>query len=167
MWQPPSLLTGHFIMKNFRSLAHLCPLFLAVFGGLVVGTTRSEAAPTINTHPAGAIICAGTNVVLTVQASGSGNVTYQWQLNRTNIAGQVQSTISRANIQPIEQGHYRVLVTDATGTTTSSEALVVVLFPPTVVAQTGNLTAMSGQSVKFKVLATAKPPPPTSGERTG
>lgn len=167
MWQPPSLLTSYFIMKHVRSLAHLCPLFLAVFGVLVVGTTRTEAAPTINTQPTGAIICAGTNVVLTVQASGSGNLSYQWQLNRTNISGQVQSTISLSNIQPIEQGHYRVLVTDSTGTTTSSEALVVVLFPPSVVAQTGNLTVMSGQSVNFKVLVTAKPPPTYQWRKDG
>lgn len=140
---------------------------MGILWGLVAGDLRVDAAPTISVQPAGAIICAGTNVALTVQASGSGNLSYQWQLNRTNVSGQVQSTISLSNIQPIEQGHYRVLVTDSTGTATSSEALVVVLFPPRVVGQTGNLTVMTGQSATFQVLATAKPPPAYQWRKNG
>ena len=138
--------------RNFRKW--LTGVVLAMF----LGASAASAAPTITTPPAGAIICAGTNVVMSVAANGTGALSYQWQLNRTNLAGATGSTLVRNNIQPIQQGHYRVVVSDTTGSVTSTEALVVVLFPPTVVAQTGNTTVDAGQPATFTVLVTAKPP---------
>ena len=145
---------------NFRG-------WLACLAGVLLAGSSVNAAPTITTPPAGAIICAGTNVVLTVSAAGTGALSYQWQLNRTNLAGATSATLVLNNIQPIEQGHYRVTVTDSTGSVTSDEALVVVLFPPTVVGQTGSRGVDSGQAVSFTVLVTAKPPSTYQWRRNG
>jgi hypothetical protein len=128
--------------------------------GILLGTVfNSSAAPQITVQPAMHIICAGTNVVLNVGAVGIGAVSYQWQVNRTNLIGQTTGTLVLNNIQPVQQGHYRVLVTDQTGTPTSDEGLVVVLFPPTFVGQPTSVSVRSGESATFSAIATGKESP--------
>lgn len=138
-----------------------------VDGELDFWRRQFHGSPTFSAQPPGAIICAGTNVVLSASANGSGAVGYQWQLNRTNIAGQNQPIILLNNIQTIQQGHYRVIATDSQGSTASDEGLVVVLFPPTVVGRSGNLSLLPGQTATFSILATAKPPPTYQWRKNG
>ena len=138
-----------------------------LMGALIFGGLNASAQPVFSSNPRNWIVCAGTNVVLSASASGAGAVSYQWQLNRTNIAGQNQPIILLNNIQTIQQGHYRLVATDSSGSTASDEGVVVVLFPPTVVAQSGNLSLLPGQPASFAILATAKPPPTYQWRKNG
>jgi hypothetical protein len=144
-------------------------LLSAVVGlGILLGTIfNSSAAPQITVQPAMHIICAGTNVVLSVGAVGIGAVSYQWQVNRTNLVGKTTGVLVLNNIQPVEQGHYRALVTDQTGTSVSDEGLVVVLFPPTFVGQPKSVSVRTGESATFSALATGKESPTLQWRRNG
>ena len=99
------------------------------------GTVTSTAArlsvtagtvPSIVTQPAGAAVSAGQSVTLSVVAAGSGPLHYQWLLNATASVGTDSSTFSVASAQTSDAGTYTVVVTNGSGTLTSSGAVVTV-----------------------------------------
>jgi uncharacterized repeat protein (TIGR01451 family) len=81
-------------------------------------------------------IAIGAPLSLDVMASGSGPITYQWQLNGTNITGATDGTFFKANVSGGDAGSYRVIVTGAAGSQTN------VLGTVTVVATTNTLFAI-------------------------
>ena len=52
------------------------------------------AQPVITLQPTNQTVLSGTNVVLTVQVSGPGPFTYQWQLNGTNLPNNIITTVA-------------------------------------------------------------------------
>jgi hypothetical protein len=98
------------------------------------GSVISESAklivltppPSIDVQPVSKIAAEGTQVSLTVNASGLGPLTYQWQLNQQNIPGATSNTIVLAAVRPSANGKYRVLVSNPYGTTISVEVPVIV-----------------------------------------
>jgi hypothetical protein len=86
--------------------------------------------PTISTQPQGASLAAGANAFLTVGATGTAPLAFQWQLNGVNIDGATASSYSRTNMQTADAGNYSVMVANAGGDITSSNALLTVNNPP-------------------------------------
>jgi outer membrane protein assembly factor BamB/subtilisin family serine protease len=80
----------------------------------------------IDTQPASQTVAAGSPFTLSVVASGSGGLTYQWSLNGAAIAGAVGSTYSVASASSANSGLYTVTVTSASGSVTSSAATITV-----------------------------------------
>jgi alpha-tubulin suppressor-like RCC1 family protein len=105
---------------------------------LAICSTRST--PIITTQPVASqtVMATGTTTLM-VKGQGLGNVTYQWQLNTMNISGATNSTLTVTNIQTGAQGSYRVVVSNAGGSTTSSNSILNVapLPPPQVTGWTG------------------------------
>jgi beta-galactosidase len=89
-------------------------------------TVTAGTAPTIVTQPAGAAVSAGQSVTLSVVAAGSGPLHYQWLLNTTTNVGTDASTFSIASAQTSDAGTYTVVVTNGSGSVTSSGAAVTV-----------------------------------------
>jgi len=87
--------------------------------------SRVTALPVIKTQPQSQIANAGTNVTFTVVASGNG-LTYQWQLNGTNISGQTSSTLTLTSVTANQAGAYTVVVTNSSGSVTSSSAILTI-----------------------------------------
>src|ERR1035437_5731725 len=113
-------------------------------------------APTITTQPQGMVVDQGTPVTFTVVASGTGILTYQWELNGAVISGATASSYTVPNAYPSKAGNYSVAVTDAAGTVTSAAATLTVnplLIAPSIVGQPQAAVITSGSSVTFRVVA--------------
>ena len=90
-------------------------------------TVNPNPPPTIVTQPLSRTSAEGTQVSLTVTATGLGNLTYQWQINNQNIPGATSSTLVLSAVRPSANGNYRVIVGNTYGTTISTEATVKVI----------------------------------------
>jgi len=75
--------------------------------------------PVIGAPPAGQAFTLGSAVTLSVGASGTGPLFYQWQFNGMNIAGANAASLALTNLSATNAGAYRVVITDAVGTVTS------------------------------------------------
>ena len=80
-------------------------------------------------------------------------LSYQWQLKGTNISVTTNPTATNAtlvfsNVQATQAGNYSVAVTNLLGSTTGPDALLTILFPPTITLQPVS------QSVQLDCLAT-------------
>jgi hypothetical protein len=77
-----------------------------------------------------------------VKTEGTAPLSYQWQLNGSNLAnstwirGATENTLRIQNIQSLDAGNYSVLVSNNYGAVTSSCALLVVHCPPVVAITT-------------------------------
>jgi len=83
------------------------------------GLGAAGASPYVAQQPLSQSVTLGSSVGFSAIASGTGPLSYQWQLNSTNIPGAVTNTYFVANAQAINAGVYRVVVTNLYGTATS------------------------------------------------
>ena len=114
-------------------------------GGTVTSTppatlTADLSLPSITTYPAGQSAYSGTNVTLTVEATGA--VSYQWEAGAvssgvyTNIPGANAASLVLTNVQDGNQADYVVVVSNGSGSADSTSApatLTVVDSAPTLV----------------------------------
>jgi hypothetical protein len=102
----------------------------AVYTAGASGKCVSPTAPYIFVQPTNQVVTVGANVSLSVVASGTPPLAYQWLFNGTNVAGAVTSTLTLTNVQDYDGGSYAVVVTNAYGTVTSTNAVLTVNPPP-------------------------------------
>ena len=91
-----------------------------------------DPPPIITLHPASRTNRAGATSAFSVAATGIEPLRYQWRFNGSNLAGETNSTLTLLDLQKINQGAYAVVVSDSAGATTSNEAILTVLAPPTI-----------------------------------
>ncbi len=88
--------------------------------------------PTIVTQPVAQTVANGAQAQFTVVAGGNGPFTYQWQLNGTAIPGATAATYTTSALYAGDNnGEYRVVVSNAAGSLTSSAVSVTVTAPVT------------------------------------
>lgn len=91
---------------------------------------QAGEAPVFTLQPTNISQQEGTSASLTVTASGTPIIIYQWQkYNGTsydNIAGANQAALSFTNLQPSDNGTYRCIAFNAYGTATSNTATIAV-----------------------------------------
>lgn len=75
---------------------------------------------TITSQPQGQSFTLGGGATLSVSATGTG-LTYQWQLNGTNIPGATGSTLNLVNLTSTNAGTYRVVVSSSAGGSVTSQ----------------------------------------------
>jgi hypothetical protein len=90
------------------------------------GLGVSAASPYVFAQPTNQTASIGTNIIFSASATGSAPLSYQWQLNGTNIAGATTNTYTKTNVQSSDAGNYSMLVTNAAGSVTSSNAVLTV-----------------------------------------
>jgi hypothetical protein len=81
-------------------------------------------APAITIQPESQVVSAGGNVSLTVAASGSEPLSYQWYFQNALAANGTQSTLSLSNVQTNNAGSYYAVVTNSAGSVTSRVAVL-------------------------------------------
>ncbi len=84
------------------------------------------SAPGIQTQPQSQTVTSGSNVQLSVTASGRPALAYQWYFNGTAISGATSNTYSLSSVQAGNAGAYTVAITNAMGTVTSDQATLTV-----------------------------------------
>lgn len=89
-----------------------------------VVTVLPPFAPAITQSPASQSLAFGSELVLSVLASGTPPLTYQWSLNGTAIPNAANSTYSVINAAASDAGSYTVTVSNAEGSVTSNPAAV-------------------------------------------
>ena len=88
------------------------------------------AAPVIISQPMNQTVTVGGTATFSVTASGVVPLSYQWNFDGTNIVGATDTTLMLTNVQSSQAGNYAVLVTNALGSTLSSNAVLTVNPPP-------------------------------------
>jgi hypothetical protein len=78
----------------------------------------------ITAAPVGLTEMLGGGLALTVAATGSGPLAYQWQLNGVSVAGATGSSLNLNNLQFANAGLYTVVISNAAGVTSSAAAVV-------------------------------------------
>jgi alpha-tubulin suppressor-like RCC1 family protein len=111
--------------------------------------------PEIITHPVGFELKAGTGGTLNVVATGTGQLTYQWEKSTdggatwANIPHAVLPTYTIATANTASGGFYRVVVGNTTGTKTYSKEVEVRVSSTNSVGTTGQGTQNSGSSISL------------------
>ncbi len=80
--------------------------------------------PAITIQPQSMVVNAYNNATLSVTATGTAPLSYQWYFNGTNIPGATQSNFTIANVVQTNLGTYDVVVSNILGALTSSNAVL-------------------------------------------
>jgi Leucine-rich repeat (LRR) protein len=121
--------------------------------------------PSLTTLPQSQTVIAGSNVTMTVSASGTLPLSYQWQLygtnvlNGGNVSGATAPNLTIFAAQPNNAGPYTVVISNAAATLTSSPpAQLIVNVPPSITSQPQSLVVLVGSNVTFTVGASGTTP---------
>jgi outer membrane protein assembly factor BamB/subtilisin family serine protease len=104
--------------------------------------TGQASGVAIVTQPVAQAVVAGSSVSLSVSATASGTIAYQWYKDGAAIAGATSSSFAIAAATPTDTGLYTVVVSSAGSSVTSAAAQV------TVVAAGGPATTMVNISAR-------------------
>ena len=119
-------------------------------------------APAITTQPQSKTLASGTTATVSVTASGTGALTYQWFVGTTGattspIAGATSSTFATPALAG--RTSYWVRVSDTFGTADSITATITGTAPPTFTMQPANRTVRAGQDPWFTAVASGTAAP--------
>jgi uncharacterized delta-60 repeat protein len=114
--------------------------------------------PTISQQPVGGNVVVGSNFTLNASAAGTGPFNWQWRTNGTPIPGANAGSYAITSAQLTDAGAYDVMVTNSTGSVTSSVAVVNVGYVPVVVQQPLSLTNIVGGTTNFSCIVTGTAP---------
>ena len=117
--------------------------------------------PAVATPPAALILNPGQSAALSVSATGTAPLAYQWKKDGANVAGATAATLALASAATADAGSYTVTITNAYGTVTAAPATVTVTtatVPATITAQPAPVTVNAGQAATFSVAAFGSAP---------
>jgi hypothetical protein len=114
--------------------------------------------PSIPVQPASQSVVLGSNVTLLVTADGTAPLNYQWKFNGATIPNATNLALALAKVVDSQAGLYSVTVTNAAGTVSSTNAILMVTDPPVIVAQPIDQTATLSNNVTFSVTASGTAP---------
>ena len=138
-----------------------------------VAALAISTPPTITSQPATQTAIAGRVVTFSIGADGSAPLTYQWRFNGLNLAdgagtsGAGTPTLTRSNLQSTAAGSYSVVVGNAVGSVTSSNAALTVLVPPALVTQPSGQSVAEGGFATLVAIATGTAPLSYQWRRNG
>ncbi len=93
---------------------------------IVTAVPPPPEPPAITTQPESVTVIEGDAVTFTVEASGTGPLSYQWQFNGTDIAGATEASLTLDSARGADAGLYLVVVSSSAGSTVSAEAELIV-----------------------------------------
>jgi uncharacterized repeat protein (TIGR03803 family) len=121
--------------------------------------------PLITSQPTNENLLVGMTASFTVGIASNALVYYQWQENGTNltdngtIAGSATATLTIYDVFAADIGNYTVVLSNAAGTQTSSNALLTIVHStPVIVQAPSSLTVLPGANATFKVTAVGDTP---------
>ncbi len=127
---------------------------LFLFGFLVSsGFAQVGTPPTISVQPLDQTVPSGGTATFQVAASSSTVMTFKWYRNGAAVSGATNNIYTITNVQTNHAGVYKVDVKNATGTTTSSNAILSVL--QSLVANTASITTAQDTATNLQLTATS------------
>jgi len=110
------------------------------------------ALPAITTQPVNEVLYPGTNIIFSATVTGVA-VTLQWYDNANPLPGATNATLYLNNVQLTDAGAYSLIATNQAGAVTSSNAVLAVLAPPTILTQPTNQAVLQTKLAAFAVTA--------------
>jgi hypothetical protein len=107
-----------------------------------------NTAPIITQQPQGISTCEGENYTLSVTALGD-SISYQWQLEGSDIPGATSNTYTIYNIQYSQTGNYTCYMSTRCGNTMTQQAKVTVNRVPVITQQPSNISSCEGDFVSI------------------
>lgn len=124
-----------------------------------IGTASSSAAqltvitpPEITQPPLSQAVSLGQEVTFSIAATGM-NLEYQWQKDETDLTGRKEPTLTLTNVNTLNNGGYRCIVSNSAGSVPSEVATLSVDGPPNVKQQPGDVVVNVNQPVTLSVIA--------------
>jgi len=117
--------------------------------------------PTVQTHPVSQTVFIGSSVTLSVVATGTAPLSYQWQRDGVAIAGETSSSLTLNNLQVSDSGGYSVVVSNLVFSVTSNTATITVspvVVAPTIGSPPASVTVQAGAPASFSVAAFGSAP---------
>ncbi len=116
--------------------------------------TVTPGQPLINAQPQSATVCAGTDALFSVGATGTGELSYQWRLNGQPI-GPDSPNLTLENVSIEDDGaQVDCVITDTCGEVTSAAAtLSVDPAEPEITQQPQDAAACEGGNASFEIVA--------------
>jgi outer membrane protein assembly factor BamB len=108
--------------------------------------------PTITSQPTAQTVALGAPFTLSVTASSSSSISYQWNLDGAAIPGAVNAAYFVASAAASDGGSYSVTVTDSGGSVTSSPVTVTVSVPGGTPGRLVNLSARANVGTGGNIL---------------
>src|SRR5688572_15825580 len=102
--------------------AHL--LFIVTIA--VWTSITTSGAPLISTNPRPQFAWEGRRVTLSVSATGTPPLAYQWQFNGTDLRQGTNRVLAMNQVNLTNDGNYQVVIADGSGVTTSKVARLMV-----------------------------------------
>jgi len=93
------------------------------------------------------VVMAGQTKILSVTATGSGALKYQWKLNGTNLASATRSSLTLSKVTTNQAGIYSVTVSSSTSSTNSAAKLIVYTTPTATLASTAHVSGQYALTV--------------------
>lgn len=124
-------------------------------------------APVFTEQPASGSLAVSSTLLLSVNATGTAPLSYQWRFNGENLNDATNATLLLPNVQLSHAGVYQAVAFNAAGSADSSNATVTVRFGATIAAHPTNVSirvppdvaANPTQRVTFAVSALSFNPP--------
>jgi hypothetical protein len=115
--------------------------------------------PVITNQPVSIGVIVSNTASFTVGVSGDSTLNYQWYFNATNAVGLDTNVLVLNNVTATNTGSYSVIITNASGSVTSTPAGLTVYVPPTITQQPQSVTNLAGTTTGFSALAIGNPAP--------
>jgi hypothetical protein len=103
-------------------------------------------APQITSQPVGQDVVATRDATLSVTASGTAPLYYQWRRRGSILEGATNSMLLLDNVRPSDRGEYDVLVYNSVGSTVSSQAVINVLIPARILQHPASILSNRGST---------------------
>ncbi len=114
--------------------------------------------PFITGQPQSQTVPLGNPASFNVSALGENPLRYQWYFNSSAISDATNSSYAIASTTTNDAGNYQVIVTNASGSATSSGAALMVIAAPLIVTNPASLTVSTGSTAGFSVTALGAAP---------
>jgi len=144
--------------------------YSVVVTNLAGSVTSSNATLTVLVPPVFTVqatnraVKIGSNTVFLATVAGTAPFSFRWfkdgqpLTDGGNISGSTSNVLTLSMLATNAAGAYSLAVSNAAGSITSSNALLLVLVPPVIVAQPASLSAVVSNAVYFSVVAAGTAP---------
>jgi len=126
-----------------------------------IATLMVVDPPVITVPPTNLLVLPGPNAAFSVSVAGTAPFRYQWRFNGTNLLNATNASYTIASVGTNNAGNYSVVVTNAAGRTTSSNAALTVVLSPM------SRTNYAGSTASFTVRAFSPEPLHYQWQRNG
>jgi len=121
-------------------------------------TLEVDLKPVIVVQPQSQATCEGSEVVFSIQATGTEPLSYQWRKDGADIPGANATSLIIPGASNDSTGRYSVAVSNSCGQVVSDEATLEVNLKPSIVVQPQSQVVCEGSEVAFSVQATGTEP---------